>query len=105
MTVFLRLQVFYSQGDESRLFAALEAFAAVCKIRGVGRGIDVKLDIRRLSRESLRDLIALLYRYRIPLRPLGVLADRRRFAWLNDPLKYWHRSMFGAGRKRSATRP
>src|SRR5271166_2791525 len=94
MICSVRLSLFYSQADEDRFFEALAKFPAVRSVRGVGLDLIIDLDPRKLGRESLLDLNALLHRYGIGLRPLGELAERRRFAWLRTRTKYWYRSMF-----------
>ena len=94
MNVSVRLNVFYSRTDEDRFFAALDTHRAVRTVQGVGRDLIIRLDLGKLRRESLLDLLALLCRYGIALRPLRGLAERRRFAWLRDRKKYWYRSMF-----------
>lgn len=94
MNLTVRLERFYSQNDEDRFFAALKTHRAVRGVQGVGRDLIVDLDVRRLHRESLLDLVGLLYRYGLALRPLRSLADHPRFAWLRDRKKYWYRHMF-----------
>jgi hypothetical protein len=94
MKIDFELSKFYSHGDEARFFSGLKDIRAVKDVVGVGRGIQVDLDTRLLSRESLWDLISLLWRYQIPLRPLAVLSKRNRFLWIKDSRFYWHESMF-----------
>ncbi|MCA1247168.1 hypothetical protein [Massilia sp. MS-15] len=97
MELRIRLQGFYSPGDERRFFDGLLGLAGVAGCRGEGRDLLVALDLRRLNRDAMRELVALLWRYRIGLAPLRALAGKARFAWLDDPRAYWHAAMFGAG--------
>jgi len=85
-------------GDERRFFQGLKEIAAIRHIQGVGRGLLIDIDIRYLNKDALWDLIALLWRYEIPLTPLQELATRKRFAWLRDERFYWHKSMFDPSR-------
>ncbi|WP_162898973.1 hypothetical protein [Ralstonia solanacearum] len=95
MEIEIELTSFYSSGDESRFFKGLEEISAIKGFAGSGRGLRVSLDMRSLGQESLRDLIALLWRYQISLEPLALLAQRKKFIWLQDKRSYWHKSMFG----------
>ncbi|MFL9948566.1 hypothetical protein PQR68_21495 [Paraburkholderia agricolaris] len=94
MQIEIRLSSFYSLGDERRFFKTLEEVAAIKHIQGVGRGLLIDIDLRYLSEDALRDMIALFWRYGIVLVPLQALATRKRFAWLSDEQAYWHKSMF-----------
>ncbi|MFM0185712.1 hypothetical protein PQR37_18270 [Paraburkholderia nemoris] len=95
MQIEIRLSSFYSLGDERRFFKALQGITAIKHVQGVGRGLLIDIDLRYLSEDALRDMIALFWRYGIVLVPLQVLATRKSFAWLSDERAYWHKSMFG----------
>lgn len=67
------------------------------EIPGVLRWEQDTLVVRsRISKTSLYDLLALFSRYRIPLRQLAALENPANSAWFRDPIKYWHREVFGA---------
>jgi hypothetical protein len=91
----IHLSSFCSLGDEWRFFGALEGVTAIRHVQGVGRGLLIDIDLRYLSEDALRDMIALFWRYGIVLAPLQVLATRKRFAWLSDEQSCWRKSMFG----------
>jgi hypothetical protein len=84
MKLMIDLNSFYSDGDESRFFQGLDDNAAVSGFRGIARQLEVSIVQKRLNRNTLRELIALFRRYRIPLTPLTPLAEKKRFAWLAD---------------------
>jgi hypothetical protein len=94
MQLEIDLSVFYAKGDERRFFQGLSEISAIKDVRGVGRGLIIQVDIRSLNKEALRELIALLWRYGISLSPLRVLAENKKFVWLNDVGFYWYKSMF-----------
>ncbi|MFM0190129.1 hypothetical protein PQR25_30470 [Paraburkholderia nemoris] len=94
MQIEINLCRFYALSDERRLFQGFNDIAAITELRGVGRNLLVDIDLRRLSKDDLLDMIALLQRYGIPLAPLGVLAAKKRFSWLNDPTAYFYGNMF-----------
>jgi len=94
MKVRINLGVFYSPGDERRFFAGFSGNPAIAGVCGMGQQLELTLIQRHLNHEALRDLIALLWRYHIPLSPLSPLANGARFTWLSDEKWYWHQSMF-----------
>ncbi|WP_147329595.1 hypothetical protein [Paraburkholderia sp. DHOC27] len=94
MQLEITLCTFYSMGDERRFFEGLNGIAAIKRIQGVGKGLEIDIDIRYLTKDAVWDLIALLWRYGIPLAPLRELAARKKFAWLSAERFYWHKSMF-----------
>jgi hypothetical protein len=94
MIVRIALGSFYSRGDERRLFMGFKEIAAIRSVQGVGRDLILDIEVAGLTKEAMRELMALLWRYGIPLVPLRAFADRKRFAWLNDPQGYWFGAMF-----------
>ncbi len=94
MDVEIALGCFYSQGDERRLFQGLNEIKAIRSVKGVGVNLIISLEMRLLSKDALRELMALLWRYGIPLAPFYFLAERKKFAWLNDERGYWYKSLF-----------
>jgi hypothetical protein len=94
----LSLGWFYSQGDEDRFFEGLHRLRAVRSARGIGKELIVEMDVRRLSQSDLRELIALLRRYRIPRKPLAALAKMERFSWLDR--KPWRAIVRGTSARR-----
>jgi len=94
MDVEIALGCFYSQGDERRFFEGLNEIEAIKSVNGVGVNLIVSIEMRLLNKEALRELMALLWRYGIPLAPLYQLAERKKYAWLNDERGYWHQSLF-----------
>ena len=95
MKLQIELSKFYTQKDESRFFMALREISALKSIQGVGRSLIIDFDLRGLGRDSLLELIGILTRYQINLKPLGILAERSKFAWLKDKTWYWYAGMFG----------
>ena len=78
-----------SQLDEQHVFEwALQ-------IPGVVRWEADSLIVRsNLSEASLRDLVALLWRYQVPMSQLRVFLNARNRSWFGDPKMYWHRQVF-----------
>lgn len=95
---------YYSVGDENAFFTWLQSIPC---IEGVGgRGRDLHIRLKRLpGKNDLRELIALLYRYKMDMRPLAILKTARNAKWFaEDTVAYWHAPIFGkprpAARKR-----
>lgn len=49
MKFYVPLGMFYSNGDEDRFFQGLKHISAVKEICGIGRGLQIKLDLRYRS--------------------------------------------------------
>jgi hypothetical protein len=94
MVLTFELSSFYSRGDERRLFQGFKEIAAIREVKGAGRELMLEIQLSSLSSEALRELLALLWRYGIPLAPLHAFAEKKKFGWLNDAQGYWHRDMF-----------
>jgi hypothetical protein len=47
-----------------------------------------------ISAEALRELIALFWRYRIPMHQLAQFENSRNAHWFRAPGMYWHQSVF-----------
>ena len=94
MIVKIALSSFYSRGDERRLFQGFIEISAIQGVQGVGRDLLLNIEIGSLNKDSMRELLALLSRYNIPLAPLRPIAAMRKFAWLNDAQGYWHSNLF-----------
>ena len=94
MILQMALCSFYSQGDERRLFQGFKEIAAIRNVQGVGRDLLLDIEVAALNKEATRELIALLWRYGIPLKPLRALAEKKKYVWLNDAQGYWHSAMF-----------
>jgi hypothetical protein len=90
----ITLSNFYSRGDERRLFQGFNEINAIRNIQGVGRDLLLDIEVAALNKEAMRELIALLWRYEIPLTPLRTFAEKKKFDWLNDSKAYWHDVMF-----------
>jgi hypothetical protein len=98
------LSSFYSRGDERRLFQSFKEIAAIRGVRGVGRDLLLDIEISSFSKEALRELLALLWRYGIPLAPLRAFAEKKKFGWLNDVQGYWHGDMLAESAASSSSK-
>jgi hypothetical protein len=86
--------MFYSPADEAAFFRFAESIKAVRRIEGVRDSIVLHI-ATRISQESLRDLIALFERYRIPqMSQLAQFLSPSNRSWFADPKKFWYKSIF-----------
>ena len=86
---------YYSQADEKAFFDRLNELRCVKSVRGAPDGLHVVLS-RPPTEMQLRELIALLCRYGLDMRPLAALRTERNAAWfVKDRKTFWHARMFG----------
>ena len=88
---------FYSPQDESAFFAWAQAIPAVVSVAGRGRGIILAVKSGRIPDASLRELLALFRRYRVPMRQLARFRNSRNESWFASPDAFWFKSVFGGG--------
>lgn len=87
--------LFYSQGDETAYFEWVSKIKGVSKWEGVGDEVHLYLPKSTISQKSLRELVALFYRYDIDMHQLKQFADERNHRWFGDKAKVWHDKVFG----------
>lgn len=95
---------FYSPSDESAFFAWAESIPAVVSIDGRGRSIFLAVKSRRISDESLRELLALFRRYPISMKQLAQFKNDRNSSWFCTPEAFWFTQVFGKNRTDRSTR-
>jgi hypothetical protein len=82
---------FYSQHDEEMFFGWGEKIPSFSK----WDQDMLVLKGKALSDRQFREIIALFYRYKVPMQQLKAFENSTNAAWLNDPKMYWHKSMYG----------
>jgi len=85
---------YFSHGDETAFFAWLESIPCVDDVKGRLKDLHIRLK-RPPSNADLRELIALLYRYRMNMKPLAAMKTPSNAKWFDDESKYWHAKVFG----------
>lgn len=75
--LLIREGMYYSQRDEAAFFGWLQAIAGVVRVVGTHAGLEVTLRSKRLSEATLRDLIAIHFRYDLPMQELAQLKLRK----------------------------
>lgn len=82
---------FGSELDEKHLF--LWASEISCVARWEQDMLVVKS--QRVSEADLRELLALFWRYAIPMEQLAQFQDSGNLRWFAEPRAYWHQKVFG----------
>lgn len=82
---------FCSQLDEKHLFEWAQEIS--CFVRWEQDTLVVRS--RRISEAALRDLLALFWRYNIPMGQLAQFQSSTNKAWFSAPHMYWHKKVFG----------
>ena len=68
------------------------------EIRGFVKWDKDTLVIRsvRISESSLRELISLFRRYKIPMQQLAQFENANNSEWFKNPAMYWYDNIFGS---------
>lgn len=85
---------YFSQLDERAFFGWLEAIPGVVKAVGTPAGLEVALRSKRLSQDALRNLLALHFRYGLPMQSLAQFETSQNTSWFRCPTAYWYSKVF-----------
>ncbi|MBF6167271.1 hypothetical protein IU486_21310 [Streptomyces gardneri] len=85
---------YHSRGDEAAFFEWLNSIPSVRSYGGRLSTLEIVVETP-VDDGSLRELLALFYRYRIGLAQLRQLDNSQIGHWFRDPQKRWHRDVFG----------
>lgn len=81
---------FYSQKDEDMFFLWIKSIACIEKFEGAGDELYLDLIPGELNYEDMRDLIALLYRYKIKMDQLKPFINENNKA----AVKPWKKQIY-----------
>ena len=90
---------FYSQTDEVSFFAWLESIPGVVRVVGEHRSLIVTLRSARPSKSALWNLLALHFRYNIPMKALARFETPQNSSWFCEPKMFWYKKVFGKPRR------
>lgn len=85
---------FYSRADEAAFFSWLNGIPEVKSVTGVGRELHIELSNNVFSEASLRELIALYFRYNGNMKELAKFVTPENESWLKNKEAYWFASVF-----------
>jgi hypothetical protein len=86
---------YYSQSDEASFLSWLQSIPGVVRTEGRGRELAIYLRSKRLSEESLRELIAIYKRYHGNMAEVSQFEDESNTSWFKTTGAYWHEDVFG----------
>ena len=86
---------YYAQLDEDAFFHWLQSISGVVKVTGTPEGLVVHLRSKHMSRPALGDLIALYFRYGLPMQDLAQFETPENTSWFRAPHTYWYAKVFG----------
>jgi len=86
---------YYSQADEAAFFAWLQSIPGVRSVVGTPTGLEVTLQSSRLSQIALRELLALHFRYGLPMSELARFETAQNKPWFRASHMYWYERVFG----------
>lgn len=92
--LLIREGTYFSQSDEAAFFQWLESIPGVVCVVGTQEGLNVSLRSKRLSQVALRELLALHFRYGLPMQQLAQFETPQNRAWFRAPYMYWHKAVF-----------
>jgi hypothetical protein len=86
--------LYYSPGDEAAFFRWLESIPGVARVVGTSDGLVVRLRSRTLSESALRELLALHFRYDLPMQSLAQFETPKNRRWFRARDTYWYARVF-----------
>lgn len=100
-TVLVCLSVtYYSRKDEDAFFEWIKKVECIEGMSGAGKELYLHIVTDDLHDYDLRELLALLYRYKIDMKQMQMFLNKGNKAWFFDNKKaYWHRRVFGVEKK------
>lgn len=91
---------YYSYNDEDAFFEWIKKIKCIKSFEGAGDELYLDLVDRKLTETDLRELMALLYRYKVDMKQLARFLTPKNKKWFYDNKRaYWHRRVFGAPKK------
>ncbi|HOY70751.1 MAG TPA: hypothetical protein PL131_08795 [Methylotenera sp.] len=86
--------LFYSSGDEEIFFNWAKSIPAIKDVFGESDEIILSVKSAALDDDSLRELIALLHRYKLPLHQLAKFKNEKNQDWFSNEKKFWYNAVF-----------
>ena len=87
---------YFSQGDETAFFNWIGRISCVVRFEGNGDTLYLHVRGSRVADRDLRELLALFYRYRMPMGQLAQFESPRNRTWFARPGMYWFARVWGS---------
>lgn len=95
--ITIREGMYYCYQDEKYFYAWLEGIPAVKSVSGTPAGLTVAIELEEFDLDCFADLIGLLMRYGLDMRPLKACVTPQNEAWARDRTKFWFNKIFEDG--------
>jgi len=86
---------YYSEKDEAYFFKWLESIKCVESLDGKGDTLFINVMLDKVNDKSLREIVALFYRYKVDMKQLSVFKSDKNKDWFCKTHAFWHRRVFG----------
>ena len=91
---------FCSYIDEYAFFKWIETIDAIESFSQINDELYLEIASINLHDDDLRELLALLYKYKIDMKQLAAFLNKDNKEWFyNNPKAYWHKRVFGSVKK------
>ena len=92
---------YYAREDEDIFFAWLDQIEHVVSYKGEPRGLVAQLKDGPIDNESLRELLALHYRYKLYMKELAYFETKENRKWFRGSRAYWYSRVFRKSKKKT----
>lgn len=83
--------VYFSQLDEDHFFTWAQEIDCITSIE-MGY---LHIDPEKINEATLRDVLALLERYKLSAKSLTALCNSKNEIWFKNPQAFWYQAVFG----------
>lgn len=85
--------VFRSQYDEDSFFEWLRKLRCVEDLKGKGSSLFLLIKTP-VGNANIRELLALFFRYDLPMKQLAAFKTKKNATWFSSPRAYWSARVF-----------
>ena len=86
---------FCSSFDEDAFFEWIRKISCVMNIEGYGNELHACINREKIDERSLRELLALFYRYNVDMKQLAVFLNENNREWFfENKVSFWHSKVF-----------
>lgn len=97
LKIVIREKTYYCYQDEKHFFGWLEGIPSVKSVTGEPAGLAIAIEMDEFDLDDFADLIGLLMRYGLDMRPLRACVTPQNEAWVRDRTAFWYSKIFEDG--------
>ena len=87
---------FFSEFDEGQFFDWIKKIECISDCYGKGASIFLTIQFGSLDDDSLREVLALFYRYKVDMKQLAGFETAANKSWFVNPNSYWYSQVFSS---------